>query len=228
MTSKTFPKKKQRIGLPLIKITIIACVTSLISIVAGIDIGQVTEVSPNSTEHISAKSLQNVSKNKTLNALKPHDRSHIQIMGVKGLNSEVEYLGLENASEVPREVAGGTRDLLEDMITQAFKPGERTSGLEWLHSVYNPHLWGSLPPGGLGTKCDADMKTYLAALHNGTVWAAKSTYIHSFDRFYRFTVIKILGATKMRKIFISIYRVMPLKCYKLVRRKQYRAEFNNI
>ncbi|PNF32655.1 hypothetical protein B7P43_G15059 [Cryptotermes secundus] len=61
------------------------------------------------------------------------------------------------------------------MITQAFKPGERISGLEWLQNVYNPHLWGLSPPGGLGSKCDADMKIYLTALNNGTVWAAKMT-----------------------------------------------------
>jgi hypothetical protein len=167
MTSKTLPKTKQRTGLPLVTITVLACVTSLISIVAGIDIGEVAEVAPNSTQHISDKTVRNVSNNTTLRASKPHDRP--------------DSRGTTDASRVSQEVPTGTGDLLGDMITQAFKPGERISDLEWLQNVYNPHIWGLSPPGGLGSKCDADMKTYLTALDNGTVWAAKSTYMHSFD-----------------------------------------------
>jgi hypothetical protein len=142
--------------------------------------GEVAEMSPNSTQHISDKTVQNVSNNKTLQAFKPHERSNIEILGRKGIKSGAKYLAVPDASRVPQEVPTGNGDLLDDMITQAFKPGERTSGLEWLQNVYNPHLWGLSPPGGLVTECDVDMKTYLAALNNGTVWAAKSTYIHTY------------------------------------------------
>jgi hypothetical protein len=173
MTPKTLSPKQQRPGLPLVTIAVIACVTSLTPIVASIDISEVADVSPNSTKHISDKTVQNVS-----NSTEPHDTSDIHLLGSKGTNSEVEYLAIPDASRVPQELPTGTGDLLGDMITQAFKPGERISGLEWLQNVYNPHLWGLSPPGGLGSKCDADMKTYLTALNNGTVWAAKSTYIH--------------------------------------------------
>jgi hypothetical protein len=173
MTSKTVPKNKQRAGLPQVTIAIIVCATSLIPIVASIDVSEVAEVSPNSTQHLSEKTAQNVSNNTTL-----HDRADIELSGSKGTSSEAEHLEVPDASRVPQELPTGTGDLLGDMITQAFKPGERLSGLEWLQNVYNPHLWGLSPPGGLGSKCDADMKTYLTALNNGTVWAAKSTYIH--------------------------------------------------
>lgn len=181
MTPKTLPKKMKRTGLPLVTITVIACVTSLTPIVASIGISEVAEGSSNSTQHIS-----DVSNNITLQASRPHDRSDIELLGSNGTNSEAEYLTVPDGTGVPQELPTGTGDLLGDMITQAFKPGERISGLEWLQNVYNPHLWGLSPPGGLGSKCDADMKTYLTALNNGTIWAAKSTYIHSFDLFYCF------------------------------------------
>jgi hypothetical protein len=153
-------------------------VTPLIPIVAITDISEVAAVSPNSTQLISDKTIQNVSNDTTLRASRLHDRSHIELLGSEGTNSGAEYLAVPDASPVAQEVPTGTGDILGDMITQAFKPGGRISGLEWLQNVYNPHLWGLSPPVGLGLKCDADMKTYLTALNNGTVWAAKSTYIH--------------------------------------------------
>jgi hypothetical protein len=85
------------------------------------------------------------------------------------------HRSVPNASDVPREATAAAGDL-DDTKPQVFEP----HSLEWLQNVYDPHLWGLSPPGGLGTLCDADMKTYLAALNNGTVWAAKSTYIHAF------------------------------------------------
>jgi hypothetical protein len=184
MISKTFPQKKQRTGIPLTQTIVIACVTSLISIVASIDIGQAPHVSPGSTERISDKILQNASDRGTLQASRPHE----ELSGGRGSDPVESYPAVTNAPEAPREVTAGT-DL------QAYKPDdERASGLERLQNVYDPYLWGLSPPGELGTKCDADMKTYLSALNNSTVWAAKSTYKHSFDCF---TAPKILGAKEM-------------------------------
>jgi hypothetical protein len=194
MISKTIPQKKQCTGTPLTKIIVIACVTSLISIVASIDIG----VSPDSTQSISDNIVQNASDSRTLQASRPHNTSNVELPG--------------DWHPASRELTAADGDLLHDTKEQTIKPDdERASGLERLQNVYDPYLWGLSPPGELGTKCDADMKTYLSALNNGTVWAAKSKYMHSLDSFNCFTAPKILRATEMCKICISIYRVMSLK-----------------
>lgn len=53
------------------------------------------------------------------------------------------------------------------------------SGVEWLLNVYNPHQWQPHKlPGGqtLTPACQVDLLTYLTALRNGSIWAAKSEY----------------------------------------------------
>lgn len=53
------------------------------------------------------------------------------------------------------------------------------SGVEWLLNVYNPHQWqpNKLPGGRTLTPgCQVDLLTYLTALRNGSIWAAKSEY----------------------------------------------------
>jgi hypothetical protein len=192
MISNTFPQKKQCTGIPLTKIIVIACVTSLISIVASIDIGQVPGVSPDSTQRIS----DNASDNRTLQASRPHDRSNLELSGGSGLHSGEGH-------PAPRELTAAAGDLLGHTKEQSFKPdNERASGLERLQNVYDPYLWGLSPPGELGTKCDADMKIYLSALNNGTVWAAKSKYsiqlIHSI-------VSQLLKFLEQRKCAKYVY-----------------------
>ena len=95
---------------------------------------------------------------------------------------EVEDFGVPdvslNMSTVPEKRTGRTRDLAGETTKQKVRTGEDTNSLEWLQNVYNPHLWGSSPPGELGPICREDMRTYLAALNNGSVWAAKSKYTH--------------------------------------------------
>ena len=51
------------------------------------------------------------------------------------------------------------------------------SGVQWLHNVYNPELWGPSPPGELAKECNDDMRQYLMSLLNGTTWAAKSEFL---------------------------------------------------
>jgi hypothetical protein len=144
----------------------------------------VTEVLPNSTQHITGESPQNLISNNTLHIFEPHHRSSIEFVSGKDSENdpEVEYFRVPdislNMSTVPVERTGRTRDLAGETIKQTVKTGEDTNSLEWLHNVYNPHLWGSSPPGELGPICREDMRSYLAALNNGSVWAAKSKYTH--------------------------------------------------
>jgi hypothetical protein len=185
MTPKQFPQTKQTKGLPLTAVTLTACVTSLITIVACLEGGTVTEVLPNSTQqHIIDESPQNLINNNTLHTFKSHYRSSIELAsGMDSKNdSEVEYFEVprvfHNMSTVPEERIGRAKDLAGDTTTQTVNPGEDTNSMEWLQNVYNPHLWGSSPPGELGPICGEDMRIYLAALNNGSLWAAKSKYAH--------------------------------------------------
>jgi hypothetical protein len=183
MTPKQFPKTRQTKGLPLTAVTLTACVTSLITIVACFEGGTVTEVLPNSTQqHITDESPQNLINN-TMNTFKSHYRSSIELVSGKDSKnvSQVEYFevphAFHNTSTVPEERTGRA-DLAGDTITQTVNSGEDTNSTEWLQNIYNPHLWGSSPPGELGPICGEDMRAYLAALNNGSVWAAKSKYTH--------------------------------------------------
>jgi hypothetical protein len=180
MTQKKFLRTRHTKGVPLSTMTLTACVTSLISIVACLEGGTLTEVLPNSTQqHITGKSPQNFNNNNTLDKFESHNRSSIELLSGKESKKdpEVQY-GVPDVShnmfKVPEERANRTRDLAGDTIKQVFKPGEGTNGLEWLQNVYNPLLWGSSPPGELGPKCGEDMRAYLTALNNGSVWASKS------------------------------------------------------
>ena len=216
-------------GLTFTAITLIACVTSLISIVTCLDIGKVTQLLPNSTQHTSGKSPQNLSNN-ALQILESEDRSTFALLGGKDSNNhDLVYLAVPDVSHNMSAVPDVSHNMsavpdvshnmlpvpdvshnmsavpdvsnmsavsyvshnmsavlqertdqrpLGDTTKQMFKTGKRMNGLEWLQNIYNPHLWGSSPPGQLGTKCGEDMKTYLAALNNGSVWAAKSEYTY--------------------------------------------------
>jgi hypothetical protein len=144
----------------------------------------VTEVLPNSTQHITGESPQNVINNDTLHFFETHHRSSTEL--VSGNDSkndpEVEYFGVQdvslNMSTVPEERTGRTLNLAGETIKQTVKTGEDTNSMRWLQNIYNPHLWGSSPPGELGPICGEDMRAYLAALNNGSLWAAKSKYTH--------------------------------------------------
>jgi hypothetical protein len=180
MTSKAFPKTRQYKGLPFTKMIVTVIVISLLPIVLCTDIG-VREVLSNSTVPRDRHKFPQSLSNNTLHIFKRPDGSDTELLGRKDSrnnNSKVEYLVVQdvsqNATEVSEEDSGADGDLLGDLMTQNVTPGDGTSGLEWLQNVYNPHLWGPSPPGELGTTCGTDMKIYLAALNNGTVWAAKS------------------------------------------------------
>jgi hypothetical protein len=182
MTPKKFPQTRPTKGLPLTAMIMTACVTSLIQFVACLE---VRAVLPNSTqEHITGDSPQNVIKNNTVHIFKSHHRSSIEVLSGEDLEDdpEVEYFGVPgvsfNMSTAPEERTNRTRNLVGETIKQMTKPAEDTNGMEWLQNVYNPHVWGPSPPGELRPKCREDMKTYLAALNNGSVWAAKSKYVH--------------------------------------------------
>ncbi|XP_054271181.1 nose resistant to fluoxetine protein 6-like [Macrosteles quadrilineatus] len=52
------------------------------------------------------------------------------------------------------------------------------SGVNWLLNIFNPHHWNpvSLPGSeNISDGCTRDVRTYLRALRNGTIWAAKMT-----------------------------------------------------
>jgi hypothetical protein len=157
-------------------LTVIAI--SLLPTVLCAEIGVGSEVLSNSTAHSDGHKFPRSPSNNTLNAFRLPDRSNTELLGRKysNNNSEVEYLVVQDASLNATEMSaiGMAGDLLGDLMTRNFTAGDSANGLEWLQKVYNPHLWGPLPPGELGTECGADMKMYLAALSNGTVWAAKS------------------------------------------------------
>lgn len=209
MALRKFPQTRRTVGLTFTAITLIACVTSLISIVTCLDIGKVTQLLPNSTQHTSGKSPQNLSNN-ALQILESEDRSTFALLGGKDSNNhDLVYLAVPDVSHNMSAVPDVSHNMsavpdvsnmsavsyvshnmsavlqertdqrpLGDTTKQMFKTGKRMNGLEWLQNIYNPHLWGSSPPGQLGTKCGEDMKTYLAALNNGSVWAAKSEYTY--------------------------------------------------
>jgi len=185
MKQKLFLQTRQTKGLPLTVVTLTACVTSLITIVACLEGGTVTEVLPNSTQqHITDKSPQNLINNNTLHTFKSHYRSSIEPASGKDSknDSEMGYYEVpdvfHNMSTVPEERTSRAKDLAGDTITQTVNFGKDTDSMEWLQNVYNPHLWGSSPPGELGPICGEEMRAYLAALNNGSVWAAKSKYTH--------------------------------------------------
>jgi hypothetical protein len=184
MTPKKFPHTRQTKGLPLISMILTACVMSLIQIVACLEVRAVTHVLPNSTQHITGESPQNLVKNKTMHIFESHHRSSIELLSGDDPEDdpEVEYFRVPdvslNISTAPEERTNRSRDTAGQTIKQTIKPSEDKNGMEWLQNVYNPHLWGFSPPGELGPKCEEDMTTYLAALNNGSIWAAKSKYIH--------------------------------------------------
>lgn len=189
MISKTFSKMRQCKKLSFIKMSVTVLLMSLLPTVICTDFGVVTKVLSNSTVQNEGSEFPHILSNNTLHAFKRHDRSNTDVLGLKDSKNNSEYLVAQdvsqNTSEVTQEDTSGSGDVLGDLLTQAFAPGDGTNGLEWLQNVYNPHLWGRSPPGELDTKCRADIKQYLAALNNGTVWAAKSkyVYVHSFYLF---------------------------------------------
>jgi hypothetical protein len=185
MKTKKFLQTRQTKGVPLTAMTLTACVTSLILIVACLEGGTTTGVLPNSTQqHITGNSPHNLINN-TVDNFESQHRSTIELLSGKESNKDpvVQYLGVpdvfHNLSTEPEERTNRTTDLAGDTIKQTFKPVEGTNGLQWLQNVYNPFLWGSSPPGELGPKCKEDMRSYLTSLKNGSVWASKSKYLHS-------------------------------------------------
>ena len=185
MTPKIFPQTRQTKGFLLTAMTLTAWVMSLVPIVACLEGGTVTELLPNSTQQqINGESPQNLINNNTLHIFESHHRSIIELVSGKDSKNgpEVEYFGVPdvslNMSTVPEERTGRTKDLAGETIKQTVRTGEDMNSMEWLQNVYNPHLWGSSPPGELGPICGQDMRAYLEALNNGSVWAAKSKYTH--------------------------------------------------
>lgn len=62
-------------------------------------------------------------------------------------------------------------------------PNPNISGVNWLLNIFNPHHWNpsSLPGApNISDGCKRDVRTYLRALRNGTIWAAKSEYLFGF------------------------------------------------
>lgn len=69
-------------------------------------------------------------------------------------------------------------DKYSDSEVDSFRPNQEPgSDLEWLLNIYNPHFWNPEKlPGywNISNNCQQDMHIYLAALRNGSTWAAKS------------------------------------------------------
>lgn len=66
----------------------------------------------------------------------------------------------------------------KNLEVNSFRPSQEPgSDLEWLLNIYNPHFWNpERLPGywNISNNCQQDMHVYLAALRNGSAWAAKS------------------------------------------------------
>lgn len=67
------------------------------------------------------------------------------------------------------------RDLDVDFMKEKL---ERTANsVQWLADLYDPLRWAKVP-GKLQDECRRDMETFLSALRDGKLWAAKSKYFH--------------------------------------------------
>lgn len=86
---------------------------------------------------------------------------------------------MKTVTQSPQEESLGER-VLESLKDPEIR---LQTGVEWLLDIYNPHRWRpNLLPGArrLSTDCKRDMKTYLTALTNGSIWAAKSKFNTSY------------------------------------------------
>ncbi|KAG8259115.1 hypothetical protein J6590_017293 [Homalodisca vitripennis] len=85
----------------------------------------------------------------------------------------------------PAEEESLAEKVLDSLSMPVVRPA---SGVEWLLDVYNPHHWQpSFLPGAprLSKDCKNDLQIYLRALHNGTIWAAKSNFRLAAARHFR-------------------------------------------
>lgn len=100
-------------------------------------------------------------------------------------SSDLSYLSNGIQFPVPR-----FDDPVLDEIEQEDLPD-----MEWMGRLYNHHRWerylGVLPDGG----CKMDMRRYLAALLNGTSWAAKSQSLSLVWTYENWRVNRMLQKT---------------------------------
>lgn len=87
-------------------------------------------------------------------------------------SSDLSYLS--NGIQFPAPTTEETDPILEE-VTQEDLPE-----MEWMNRLYDHHRWDQYLNVLSNTRCRDDMVTYLAALDNGTSWAAKSQYIRRY------------------------------------------------
>lgn len=89
-------------------------------------------------------------------------------------SSDLSYLS--NGIQFPVPTTEEADPILEE-VTQDDLPE-----MEWMSRLYDQHRWDQYLDVLSNTRCRDDMVVYLAALDNGTSWAAKSQY--TFSRMY--------------------------------------------
>ncbi|KAL1455074.1 hypothetical protein WDU94_009194 [Cyamophila willieti] len=90
-------------------------------------------------------------------------------------SGDAKYSNIQKLTKRKLDVSDKYTDVNSFRPTQ--EPG---SDLEWLLNIYNPHFWNPEKlPGywNISKNCQQDMHVYLAALRNGSTWAAKSKYL---------------------------------------------------
>lgn len=88
-------------------------------------------------------------------------------------SSDLSYLS--NGIQFPVPTTEETDPILEE-VTQEDLPQ-----MEWMSRLYDHHRWDQHLGVLSNTRCRDDMVTYLAALDNGTSWAAKSWCNRTFS-----------------------------------------------
>lgn len=85
-------------------------------------------------------------------------------------SSDLSYLS--NGIQFPVPTTDETDPILEE-VTQEDLPE-----MEWMSRLYDHHRWKQYLNVLSNNRCRDDMIVYLAALDNGTSWAAKSQYLN--------------------------------------------------
>lgn len=85
-------------------------------------------------------------------------------------SSDLSYLS--NGIQFPVPTTEEADPILEEVAQ------EDLPEMEWMSRLYDHHRWDQYLNVLSNTRCRDDMVVYLAALDNGTSWAAKSQYLY--------------------------------------------------
>ncbi|CAH0389766.1 unnamed protein product [Bemisia tabaci] len=97
--------------------------------------------------------------------------------GPKVKKSFIQKLGKTKAAKSPPPPPVIVEEEASVAASEALNGTVTATGLQWLMNLYNPFLWNDalFAQRGVSGECRRDLKTYLAALWEGSVWAAKMT-----------------------------------------------------